>query len=98
MLKYARETGIDYPLLIGESGGLEAVNAFGLELVFPFSVFADARGRVVAVKVGELHPDEADFILDRLGDIDRGTLTLAAARLQIAARLRDLAVARAKHA
>jgi len=53
---------------------------------------------VVAVKVGELHQDEADFILDRVEDIDRGSLTLAAAREAIAARLRDLAVQRAKHA
>jgi hypothetical protein len=69
-----------------------------MDLVFPFSVFADRQGRVVAVKVGELHRDEADFILDRVQDIDRGSLTLTAARDEIASHLRDLAVARAKHA
>jgi thiol-disulfide isomerase/thioredoxin len=98
VLKYAHDARIDYPLLIGENDGLEAVNAFGMQLVFPFSVFADARGRVVAVKVGELHQDEADFILDRVADIDQGTLSLASARQQIETRLRDLAVERAKHA
>ena len=96
--KYARTAGIDYPILIGEDDGLEAVHAFGMDLVFPFSVFADERGRVVAVKVGELHQDEAEFILDRVQDIDRGTLSLAAARQQIETRLRDFAVERAKHA
>jgi thiol-disulfide isomerase/thioredoxin len=98
VVKYARDAGIDYPVLIGEDAGLDAVHAFGMDLVFPFSVFADQRGRVVAVKLGELHQDEADFILDRVQDIDRGTLSLAAAQQQIETRLRDFAVERAKHA
>jgi thiol-disulfide isomerase/thioredoxin len=98
VIKYARTAGIDYPVLIGEDTGLYAVHAFGMDLVFPFSVFADQRGRVVAVKLGELHQDEADFILDRVQDIDSGTLSLAAARQQIETRLKDLAVERAKHA
>jgi thiol-disulfide isomerase/thioredoxin len=98
VVKYASAAAIDYPLLIGEDAGFDTVDAFGMDLVFPFTVFADRQGRIVAVKVGELHRDEADFILDRLQDIDRGTLTLAVAREQIASRLRDLAVARAKHA
>jgi thiol-disulfide isomerase/thioredoxin len=98
VVTYAAAAGITYPLLIGEDAGLKSVDAFGMELVFPFSVFADRTGRVVAVKVGELHQDEADFILDRVDDVDRGTLTLAIAREQIAAHLRSLAVERAKHA
>ena len=85
-------------MLVGEEEGLDAVHAFGMDLLFPFSVFADQRGRVVAVKLGELHQDEADFILDRVQDIDRGTLSLTSARQQIQTRLRDLAVARAKQA
>jgi thiol-disulfide isomerase/thioredoxin len=97
-VKYAAAAGIDYPLLIGEDAGLKLVDAFGMDLVFPFSVFADRDGRVVAVKVGELHRDEADFILDRVQDIDRGALSLAGAREAIMARLRVLAVERAKHA
>ncbi|TLY93945.1 MAG: TlpA family protein disulfide reductase [Gammaproteobacteria bacterium] len=82
--KYARDSGIDYPVLVGEQGGLEAVAAFGMDPVLPFSVFADRAGRVIALKVGELHRDDADLILDRMRDLDRGRLTLAAAREQIA--------------
>jgi thiol-disulfide isomerase/thioredoxin len=96
--KYAAAAAIDYPLLIGEDAGLDTVAAFGMDLVFPFSVFADRQGRVVAVKRGELHPDEAEFILDRIADVDRGTLTLPAAQAQIGSRMRELAVARAKGA
>jgi thiol-disulfide isomerase/thioredoxin len=95
---YAHHAGIDYPVLIGEDGGLDAVNAFGMQLLLPFSVFADNRGRVVAIKLGELHADEAGFILDRIQDVDRGTLTLEAARQQIEAKAKDLAIERAKHA
>jgi thiol-disulfide isomerase/thioredoxin len=95
---YARHAGIDYPVLVGEDKGLEAVKAFGMELLLPFSVFADDRGRVVAVKLGELHPDEASFILDRVQEVDHGTLTLDAARQQIAAKSKDFAIERAKHA
>ena len=93
--KYARAQGIDYPLLIGEQGGLEAASAFGMEPVLPFSVFADRQGRVVALRVGELHQDEAELILDRVRDVDAGKLTLPVAREQISEGVRALRTARA---
>ena len=95
VLKYAAETVIDYPLLIGEEDGLEAVKAVGMQPAFPFTVFADSKQRIVALKVGELHQDEADLILDRVGDIDAGRLELSAAREQISEGLKDLATRRA---
>jgi hypothetical protein len=82
-------------VLIGEDDGLNAVGAFGMEVVFPFTVFADREGRIVALKVGELHQDEASLILDRLHDLDRGRIGLAAAREGIAAGLRQLTAERA---
>jgi thiol-disulfide isomerase/thioredoxin len=60
---YLRHTPIAYPLLIGEDQGLAAAEQFGMEPVLPFSVFADSGGHIIAVKVGELHQDEADAIL-----------------------------------
>ena len=95
VLKYARETTIDYPLLIGEEDGLEAVKAVGMQPAFPFTLFADSQQRIVALKVGELHQDEADLILDRIIAIDAGKLGLAAAREQITAGLKELATRRA---
>ncbi len=60
MLKYANEIGIDYPMLMGEQEGYEAAERFGVaSLVLPFSVFADSQGRIVTLKIGELHADEA---------------------------------------
>jgi thiol-disulfide isomerase/thioredoxin len=93
--KYARAHGIDYPLLIGEQGGLEAASAFGMEPALPFSVFADRQGRVVTLRVGELHRDEAELILDRVRDVDAGKLTLPVAREEISEGVRGLRTARA---
>ena len=81
--KYATERRIDYPLLIGERGGLAAASAFGMDTVLPFSVFADGSGRIVTLKVGELHRDEAELILNHVHQLDSGALTLAQARAQI---------------
>lgn len=93
--KLAKELGIEYPVLVGEKGGLEAVTAFGMDTVLPFTVFADGQGRIVRLKVGELHRDEATFILARLTSLAAGRVTLAQARDQIAAESRRLAAARA---
>jgi len=88
--KYATARGIDYPVLVGEEGGLAAVSAFGMETVLPFSVFADRAGRVVTLKVGELHRDEAELILDRVREVDAGRLPVAVAREQISEGVRRL--------
>jgi thiol-disulfide isomerase/thioredoxin len=95
VLEYAREIELDYPLLIGEQEGFEAAAAFGMDMVLPFSVFADAAGRVVTVKVGELHADEAKYILDTVRELDAKRLELPAARARIAAQLQQLAAERA---
>jgi thiol-disulfide isomerase/thioredoxin len=96
VIAYARQMGIDYPILIGEQGGLAALDAFGMAPVFPFSVFADAQGRIVAVKLGELHPDEANLILSRVQALDSGRLSLAQARDEVSSGLRELATERSK--
>jgi thiol-disulfide isomerase/thioredoxin len=93
--KLAKELGIEYPVLVGEKGGLEAVAAFGMDTVLPFTVFADAEGRIVTLKIGELHRDEAAFILARLADLQAGRLSLAAAQEQIGDGIRRLAATRA---
>jgi thiol-disulfide isomerase/thioredoxin len=93
--KYAQDIGIDYPVLIGEEGGLQVISELGMqEPVLPFTVFADREGRIVTLKVGELHQEEVSLILDRVRDVDRGHLDLPAAREQIAAGLAKLAQTR----
>jgi thiol-disulfide isomerase/thioredoxin len=94
--QYLLKTPIDYPVLIGEQGGFTAAQQFGVQAVLPFSVFADSRSRIVAVKIGALHREEADFILSEIGSLDRGQVGMEEAREAIEARLKELAVERAK--
>ena len=98
VLDYARRAAIQYPLLIGRQPGLKAVRALGLQAVFPFSVFVDARGRIVTLKIGVLRADQAALILDRLGDLDHGRIDLSTARREIADGMATLAVTRAQAA
>jgi len=94
--EYVRRQPVDYPLLIGEDAGLAAAEQFGMQTVLPFSVFADAAGRILAVKVGELHADEADYILGAMHALAAGRQSLPEAQAGIAQRLRELAIERAK--
>ncbi len=88
--QYTRTIGIDYPVLIGEKDGLAAIEALGMDTVFPFTVFADRQGRILTLKVGELHGDEAKVILDNLQDVDTGKVDIAAARQRISTQLAEL--------
>jgi thiol-disulfide isomerase/thioredoxin len=95
VLAYAAKEKLDYPLLIGEEDGLAAVTAVGMTPAFPFTLFADSQQRIVALKVGELHQEELDLILDRVAAVDAARLDLPAARAQISEGLKDLATKRA---
>jgi thiol-disulfide isomerase/thioredoxin len=96
VLEYVKENPISYPLLIGEEDGLAAVQAMGMaEPGFPFTVFADSRQRILMLKTGELHRDDAELILDRLAKVDAGTMPLPEARQQISEGLKELATRRA---
>ena len=88
--KYVAKIGLDYPLLIGEEDGLAAADAFGIDPVFPFTVFADAQRRIVAVKVGELHADEAAFILDHIELLNAGRMPIEEVQGLIRAELERL--------
>jgi thiol-disulfide isomerase/thioredoxin len=93
---YVHNSPVDYPLLIGEDQGLAAAQSFGMQEVLPFSVFADAKGQILALKVGELHRDEADYILVMLHALAGGRVNLADARADISKRLKELAIEHAK--
>jgi thiol-disulfide isomerase/thioredoxin len=98
VLAYAAKTPISYPLLIGEEDGLAAVQAFGMQPNFPFTVFADSKQRLVALKVGELHQEDIDLILDTVLAVDAGKLDLPVARERISEGLKDIATKRAAEA
>jgi thiol-disulfide isomerase/thioredoxin len=88
---FAGRFKIPYPLLVGEQDALDAAAALGFASpVFPFTVFTDHRGEVVALFVGELHRPQAELILAQVQNLDRGRLALPAARAAIEAGLQAL--------
>jgi thiol-disulfide isomerase/thioredoxin len=91
VVKYAQEIGIDYPVLIGEQDGLDAVNKFGQGSIgFPFTVFTDNQGRIVLFHLGEIHKQQADVLFGAVRDVNSGKLTPAAARVVAAKQLAAL--------
>jgi thiol-disulfide isomerase/thioredoxin len=92
VLKYAQEIGIDYPVLIGEQEGLDAVNKFGQgSLGFPFTVFTDNQQRIVLFHLGEIHPEQAEVLLGVVRRVNSGELTPVTARTVAAKQLAALA-------
>jgi len=90
--QFAAQVKISYPLLIGEQDALDVAAKFGLDSpAFPFTVFTDRRGEVVALFVGELHRRQADLIMSVVRNLDKGSLKLVEARRQIAQGLDALA-------
>ena len=91
VVKFAQEIGMDYPVLIGEQDGLEAVQKFGQgSMGFPFTVFTDQQQRIVLFHLGEIDRAEANILLGVIGQVNRGELTPAAARVVAAKQLEAL--------
>ena len=93
---FAGQFKIDYPVLIGDQDALDIAAKFGMTSpAFPFTVFTDRRGEVVALFVGELHRPQVDFILSELQDLNQDRVQLSEARRAIAEGLQALAEKRA---
>jgi len=92
--KFAKEIGIDYPVLVGEQDGLEAVNKFGQGSIgFPFTAITDNQQRIVLFHVGEIHEQQAEVFLDAVRKVNSGELTPASARAVVAKQLQEMAPA-----
>ncbi len=91
---FAARHGIHYPLLVGEQDALDVAASLGVTTpAFPFTVFTDRRGRIVAVFLGELHKPQVNLILSTVEALNRDGGNLPAARERIAAGLRELSKA-----
>ncbi|HEX2494233.1 MAG TPA: TlpA disulfide reductase family protein [Steroidobacter sp.] len=96
VLKFAQELGVDYPILIGEQDGLEAISKFGQGSIgIPFTVFTDNQHRIVALHLGELDAPGMDILLGLVRRVNAGELSPAAARIVAAKQLSKLPHARA---
>jgi thiol-disulfide isomerase/thioredoxin len=88
---YADEMKIPYPVLVGSQDALDVATELGVASpVFPFTVFTDKRGEVVALYVGELHQAQADLILGVVQNLNEDRLKLPEARRNIADGLHAL--------
>lgn len=88
---FAQRFKIGYPLLVGEQDALDLAAKLGLSSpVFPFTVFTDRRGQVVALFVGELHRPQADLILSVLQQLNQDKVQLPEARHLITDGLEQL--------
>ena len=91
VLEFADRFKIGYPLLIGEQDALDAAAALGVDTpVFPFTVFTDRRGEVVALFIGQLHRPQAELILSEVQNLNKGKEQLPAARQAITEGLHAL--------
>jgi thiol-disulfide isomerase/thioredoxin len=78
---FIAESGVTYPILIGQQDAMEAAEAFGPEFIgLPLSVFVAPGGQVLSIHSGELQPTELKSML-AIGDrLASGELDAAAAR------------------
>jgi len=91
VLEFADRFKIDYPLLMGEQDALDAAASLGVTSpVFPFTVFTDRRGEVVALFIGELHKPQAELILGQVENLNRDLVKIPQARRAIETGLREL--------
>jgi thiol-disulfide isomerase/thioredoxin len=90
--EFAEQFKIDYPVLIGEQDALDVAAKFGMDApAFPFTVFTDRRGEVVALFIGELHQPQLDLILSQVQSLNQDRVKLPEARRVIAEGLGKLA-------
>ncbi len=84
---YVIESGVTYPILVGELEAMEVAEKFGSGFVgLPFSVFTAPNGQVLTVRNGELQRDELRAILAITDQVTSGQLSTAEARQQFAER------------
>jgi thiol-disulfide isomerase/thioredoxin len=65
--RLAAELGVDYPVMVGEQEGIDALVAFGAPTTaLPYTAALDRNGRIVAEHVGELTREDALALLNRI--------------------------------
>jgi thiol-disulfide isomerase/thioredoxin len=78
---FVGETGVTYPILLGEQDAMAAAESFGPSFVgLPLTVLAAPGGEILKLHVGELHPEDLAAFVSVLDRLAEGTLSVAAAR------------------
>jgi thiol-disulfide isomerase/thioredoxin len=78
---FVNETGVTYPILVGQTEAMEAAEKFGPAFVaLPFTVFTGPGGDVLHLHSGELHLEQLQEILSITDQVTDGQLTASEAR------------------
>jgi thiol-disulfide isomerase/thioredoxin len=65
--QFARELGVNYPVLIGGYGAIELSKTLGNRLTaLPFTIIVDRQGQVAHTQLGPLKPDQLRSIIGKL--------------------------------
>jgi thiol-disulfide isomerase/thioredoxin len=94
VIAFADSLGIAYPLLVGEEDALDVAAKLGVTSpAFPFTVFTDRRGQIIALYLGELHKEQTNLILSVVVQVNRDQLGVGEAQHRIAEGLAKLKAA-----
>ena len=78
---FVNETGVTYPILVGQTEAMEAAEKFGPVFVaLPFTVFTAPGGDVLYLHSGELHLEQLQEILFVTDQVTDGRMTTSEAR------------------
>ncbi len=67
VVPYARDIGINYPVLVGGLDSMEFARQVGNRRgVLPFTLVIDRKGKVVAAEIGILKPEKLEILLQPL--------------------------------
>lgn len=88
VVEFAAEMAFNYPVLVGQTEGMNAATAFGVNvLALPITVFTSADGAVLAIHTGEVHGEHLDGFTAVVAALESGEIDLAAARERLAAEM-----------
>lgn len=83
---FTMETGITYPILVGQEDAIEVTDGFGLDFLgLPFTVLVDQDGQILKIQLGELHADDLKLIVAVTAELRAGEIGLHAARQRLQA-------------
>ncbi len=81
---FTMETGITYPILVGQEDAIEVTDGFGLDFLgLPFSVLVDEAGQILKIQMGELHAADLKLILAVMAELGAGEIDVDAARQRL---------------
>ncbi|MFO7287544.1 MAG: TlpA family protein disulfide reductase [Gammaproteobacteria bacterium] len=81
---FAEEMGFNYPILVGQTEGVNAAASFGVEFyALPFTIFTAADGQTLGVRTGELHAEHLDELVAVLEALRDGRTDIDGARARL---------------